>query len=336
MRKNILERYSTSTRYQWQTENKKELLLILLVGVFLISTLCVFRTRMESFFFSRLEKEENIETKILKDYLEASKPLRNWQVNILNLGSVKSAISVQIGQDNNSKDKVLFGKDTDKVFPIASLTKLMTAVIALENYELDQKVIISKTAALKEGEPNFFKQGEVFFVEDLLRSSLIESSNKASQALAEITGEADFVYLMNKKANELGLQNTQFFNPTGLDPDEPQRVFNYSTAEDLVVLSQYILKKPFILETLGTKETNLYHASGGFHHKAINTNELLPTMSEIVAGKTGHTPLAKKCLLAITEAPRGNGYLVNIILGSQDNFGEMKKIIDWTSKAYHW
>jgi D-alanyl-D-alanine carboxypeptidase (penicillin-binding protein 5/6) len=211
----------------------------------------------------------------------------------------------------------------------------MSALVIMENYNLESKVRVSSNAASKNG-TNYFHEVEVFFVKDLLASSLIESSNRAIQTLADVIGEPFFVDLMNKKARSLGMKNTHFVNPTGLDPNDPTVVPNFSTVEDLVLLSKKLIEEPEILKMSRAEELDLYQSSGVFHHKAVNTNELLERMPNIVGGKTGTTILAGRCLLLILENPKNNSFLVNVVLSSADSFQDMEQLVDWVKRAYKW
>ncbi len=198
-------------------------------------------------------------------------------------------------------------------------------------------VEIDKQAAEEEGKTGFFRKGEVFSVRDLLYSSLIESSNDSVVALVDLIGEEGFVDLMNSEAKRIGLKNTYFFNPTGLDPDADQKKTNLSTARDLAVLARYLFEKePFVWETSLISQFDLYTPNGIFHHKIINTNELLKEIPGVLGGKTGWTPQAKGCLLLIVKAPKNNGIIINVVLGSPDRFGEMKKLIQWVKDSYKW
>lgn len=221
-------------------------------------------------------------------------PYRDWQIKDIEVFT-QSAISVE--SDLSGSDKILFKKEEDKKLPIASLTKLMTAMVALENYELTDSV------------------------KDLLYVMLISSSNQAALALSEIKGEENFIRLMNGEAERLGLENTSFSDPTGLSSE------NYSTAEDLIKLTKYLFKNyPIITEISRTKE----------YGELVNTNELLGEIPDIVGGKTGFTTNAKGCLILVLNNHRSGNYLIYVILGSDDRFGEMKKLIDWVSMAYIW
>jgi len=310
---------------------------IALIGVLLVFIFVKSQKEIEDFFFLMITKGESFETKTLEKYYASFKPFRDWEIEDLEI-EAKAAISIET--ENGSK-KILFKKKSKEILPIASLTKLMTALISLENYSLDQKVKISKEAAQKEGISGYLKIGETFYLKDLLYSLLMESSNGAATALSEIMGQEKFVKLMNVKAKELGLEDTYFFNPTGLDPEAPGIPPNYSTAEDLVTLTLYLLKEPLIWEISKTREFELYETTGIFHHKVKNNNEFLepPTRvwwgARVLGGKTGQTFQASECLLIILEGPR-SGFLINIVLGSQNRFEEMKKMIDWIYTAYRW
>ena len=313
-------------------ERQKRILFIGLVGIFLICVFFGFRGKLEDFLFFEIAREKNLPSEDLEKYYATFKPFRNWEVED---PEIKAEAAVSVAIDKADKKRFLFKKNLKKILPIASLTKLMMALICLENYDLLQRVEISKEAAMVRGTLGVLRVGESFFVKDLLYSLLMESNNEAAQALSEIMGQKKFVELMNEKAKEFGLSNTYFSNPTGLDPADPKILPSYSTAEDLVALSQQLLKEPFIWEILKTETFELYTTNNVYHHKIENNNELLEEIPGILGGKTGHTLLANECLLIVLEGPRSN-FLINIILSSQNRFEEMEKIIDWVDKAYKW
>lgn len=297
---------------------------------------------LEDFFFwQEIGKNPEILTAQVSSQLMISslRPTRDWTVEDFETEAksteAKSAVSVLI--NNQDQEKVLFAKEIDKKLPIASLTKLMTAFVVLENYDLSQMIEISKEAVEQDEDFGNFKIGETFLAKDLLYPLLIESSNDAAYALAEVISVDGFVDLMNFEAQKLGLADTYFVNPTGLDPKDQEQPVNYTTVEDLVKLTNYLLKIPLIWEILSAPEYDFYSPDGVFHHKLINTNELLKNNEiEIIGGKTGWTPRAQGCLLLVTKAPKSKGYLVNIILGSKNRFEEMKKLLDWLNNAYRW
>jgi len=278
-----------------------------------------------------LEKEINMAAQVSQfsqsDFEQGIKDVPDLKIE------AESVLSVLV--DTAGAEKVLFEKESNKKMPLASLSKLMATLIVLENYEPDDVVKISQNAAqVPESEKTKLRVGEKFLVKDLVYLMLVESNNISTVALAELIGEGKFVELMNIKAKELQLFNTFFANPTGLD--SPGQM-NYSTAKDLAKFSKYLSENyPSIWEVLSIPEFNLSLVNGDFHHRVVNTNQLLGEISSIVGGKTGETPRAGGCLLEVTEAPKGKGYIINVILDSPHRFEEMKKLINWLKSAYQW
>ncbi len=230
--------------------------------------------------------------------------------------------------------KILFEKNIDKKLPIASVTKLMTALVVLENYDLSQKVVIS-LKAVSQGDKNLqFAAGEQYVIRDLLHFMMVRSSNEAAFALSEISGTDRFVGMMNQRAKEIGLNNTAFDNPTGLGPT------NFSTVSDLVKFADYILKnRPLIFEMTESPDFSLYNASGDLTHKENNINELLKDselQGRIIGGKTGETPYAKQCLILVLRSPNPDIYVVSAVLKSQDRFGDTRKMIKWGDSFFKW
>jgi len=296
--------------------------------------------KLEDFFFW-LEIAKNpplsvaiINPELIEKEIKKFKPIRNWQVEDLKIEAT-SVIAVEV--DDKDAQKVLFKKASDEALPIASISKLMTALVVLENQEPSQIVEISKEAVAIEGESGKLKIGEIFKVQDLLYPLLMESSNDVAQALSEVTGEQAFVDLMNFEAENLGLKNTNFVNPTGLDP-ETAGPLNSSTAEDLVKLTSHLLKtQPLIWEILSVSEFDLYSSDGVFHHKVLNNNKLLKDWPErIVGAKTGYTDKASGCIILVLKNQNSDNFLINVILGSAQRFEEMKKLVNWLDGAYIW
>lgn len=242
----------------------------------------------------------------------------------------KSAISAEVtGKNTGIPLRVVFQKNASQKMPIASLTKLMTGIVAAEFYHLTERIEVSTAAVRKEGEMGNLEVGEILRIEDLLHILLIESSNDAAYALTQPMGVGGFVELMNLKIKDMGLKNTYFFNPTGLEPDEPGREINYSSCQDLIKLAQHLLvEHPELLEILSKKEYPLYFESGVLHHTLKNTNELLGEIPEVIGGKTGWTEKAGGCLVVILEGKKPDSFLINVVLNSPDKFGDMRKLID--------
>ncbi len=249
----------------------------------------------------------------------------------------RAAFSVLVRKDGS--EKVLFAKNEHEAVPIASLTKFMTALVAIQTYPLDERITMSAKAIATEGAQGDFSEGQVFTVRDLLYPLLMESSNDAAAALGEHKGESSFVRLMNGTAEILHMNRTRFFNPTGLDPAEGNDV-NVSSARDLAALVEYIREsKPEVFDILSLQEFDLKDANGSHHHTILNTNELLQDhefQTKVLGGKTGYTEKARGCLIIILQSPNDRGYIVNVILGSDNRFEEMKKLIQFTYEGYVW
>jgi len=263
---------------------------------------------------------------------------RNNEVESLSL-EAKSAISLLI--DKKGRENVLFEKESDTQLPIASLTKLMTALVVLENYDLSKEITVSQKAVSQPEEFGKLQAGEVLTAEYLLYPLLMESSNDAAFSLANdypAMSERRFVGLMNDVVKEIGLQNTVFFNSAGLDPDQSDTEMNLSTAYDLALLAKKTLEKPLIWQILSTPKYQVYGP------ELINTNELLEDSvswhNEIIGGKTGYTDLAGGCMILVLKAPKNHNYLmINVILGANgasSRFEQMKKLVDWVDNAYVW
>ncbi len=289
----------------------------------------ILTAQISDVFNKNLEKNENLKTENQeKNNIESSMP----EIN------AESAISVLLL--NNGEKKILYQKNINERLSIASLTKLFTVDVFIENFDINQLVKISKKAVDQEGILGEYKEGEVFKAKDLIFSSLLESSNDAVYALAEKAGSVDyFVGFMNLKAKRLNLNDTYFINPTGLEENN-NSLFNYSTANDLSKFVIYLIKNnPLILEIISKNNYDIFSANGNFHHKAINTNKFLesPYFFEnfkLIGGKTGLEEKAGECLLLIFE-DENNNYLINIVLNADNRFEESLKLFNKSKEEYN-
>ncbi len=292
-----------------------------IVCLFSLSLLAnaVFNYSGELFFVRELEKEPS--------FFFLANMAENYEKDTDKcLVQAESAISVFVSKNNNSQ--VLYQKNANKRMAIASIAKLMTGVIASEFYPADYEIKISQAAVNQEGTSGFLSVGEVILVKDLLKMMLIESSNDAAFAIAEPMDVEGLIALMNLKAEKLGMNNTYFFNPNGLEPDDKNSdEINYSTAEDLAKLGQYILSNQTLLDITSQEEVPYYSPNGSLHHTLINTNELLGEEERIIGGKTGYTQTAGGCLLTLVKGNRDNTYHINIVLNSVDRFRDMQELI---------
>ncbi|NOQ68076.1 hypothetical protein GQ568_01385 [Patescibacteria group bacterium] len=262
-------------------------------------------------------------------YLESSIQPLPYKINNdhINIDS-KSAIVLDVGTD-----AILYSKNSKEKMPIASLTKIMTALVVLENVDLNGAVTISRNAFDTDGRKDSLAVNEKIKAEDLLKIMLIRSNNTAAVSLAEHTGGnvEEFVKLMNKKAELLGLKNTSFSNPTGFDSEE-----NYSTAYDIAQLFDYALDKPLVWEILRTQRLNLTSLDGKIKHNLKNTNLLLGRLKNITGGKTGLTDEAGQCLALVVGDPIDNHQIISVVLNAEDRFLETEKLARWVFKSYEW
>lgn len=219
---------------------------------------------------------------------------------------VNSRACVVIDRKTNS---VLFGKNENTKKKMASTTKIMTATIIIEKCNLSDTIEISKKAAGTGGSRLGLKTGDKITILDLLYGLMLRSGNDAAVALAEYAGGDinGFAELMNAKALELGLTNTHFETPHGLDSNE-----HYTTAYELALLSNYALNNPTFAKIVGTKNYTI--TINGSPKALSNTNELLGNMEGVYGIKTGFTNGANRCL--VTACKRNNIDIICVVLGA--------------------
>jgi len=200
--------------------------------------------------------------------------------------------------------RILYEKNAYTRRSIASTTKIMTAILALENGNDDEDVLISKRAASIGGSTVDLKEGKTYKLKDLMYAMMLRSGNDAAIAIAEhIGGSVElFAEMMNRKAAEIGAVNTNFVTPHGLD--DPQ---HYSTPYDLTLITQYALKNEKFCKIVSTK----YSVFNG--KNIINTNEMLGLYPWADGVKTGYTGQAGRCL--VTSATRNNWKIISVVLG---------------------
>lgn len=236
--------------------------------------------------------------------------------------------------DPQREEKTLIEKGANIPKPIASITKMMTAIVADELYENDQQILITDKSVGGKGSSGTFIPGETLKLQTLLYPMLIKSENDLAQALANKIGEGIFTLAMNRKANYLGMFDTTFSNSTGLDPEENLSI-NSSTANDLVRLAKDLIFNHLdILEITTILEYQLDQ-----NRNFTNTNKLLSDQDfphSIIGAKTGETPRAQKNLLTITQSEGKSGYVITVVLGSTDHFQDTKDLLTWIHQNYIW
>ncbi len=226
---------------------------------------------------------------------------------------------------------ILHTNNLDEKLPIASLTKLMTAILVKEKSSFDKVVRVKKADLLVIGSNMGLMPGESITVGDLMKGMLVASSNDAAKVLAvAISGtEEAFVSEMNKKAEILKMTSTKFSNPVGLDSED-----NYSTTYDLAKLVNEFLRHPELSEIVKSKEIEVFSVDKAFGHRLKTTNKLLFENSNIIGLKTGYTSLAKGNLIARYKDQ--DIELITIVLGSDDREEDTRRLLDWILAVYNW
>ena len=231
---------------------------------------------------------------------------------------------------DRKSNRVIFGKQENKRVAMASTTKIMTAIIVIENTNLDDEVVVSSKAGGIGGSRLGLKKGDKITVKNLLYGLMLCSGNDAAVALAEKVGGSvkEFANKMNEKAKELKLKNTHFVTPHGLDDPE-----HYTTAYELAVLTNYAMSNETFAKIVGTK--NYTVLINGYSKDIKNTNELLGYLDGVKGVKTGFTNNAGRCL--VTCVKRGDFEIITVVLGADTKkirTEDSIKLIEYTYKNY--
>ncbi|HWJ79984.1 MAG TPA: D-alanyl-D-alanine carboxypeptidase family protein [Niallia sp.] len=240
--------------------------------------------------------------------------------------SANSAILME--QDSG---RVIFEKDAYTQRRIASITKIMTAILAVESGKLDETVKVSDRAIRAEGSSIYLKAGEKIKLEDLVYGLMLRSGNDAAIAIAETVGGSieGFVYLMNQKAEEIGMKNTHFANPHGLDDHED----HYSTAYDMAILTRYAMQNDTYKKIAGTKTYRSESSNDEWDRVWKNKNKLLTSLYEYsTGGKTGYTIRAKRTLVSTAEKD-GVSYIA-VTLNDPNDWDDHIKMFETAFKQY--
>lgn len=267
--------------------------------IFIIFSTIIFGVSSFSICDDYIEDDNsNIEKEIIES---ATTPTEEIKIPDTN-----SRACVVIDRNTNT---VLYGKNENQKRKMASTTKIMTATIIIENYNLNETIEISKKAAGTGGSRLGLKTGDKITIRDLLYGLMMRSGNDSAVALAEYAGGSieGFAEKMNQKASDLGLNNTHFETPHGLDSDE-----HYTTAYELALLSNYALNNKIFAQIVGTKEYTI--TINGYPKQLSNTNELLGNLDGVYGIKTGFTNGANRCL--VTACKRNNMDIICVVLGA--------------------
>ncbi len=286
--------------------------------------------------YKQIFKDKEIIVSPLPNFLTA---FANNQVSTLNLWSpffdffkeatnkipvisAKSALVYDL-----TYERVLFSKNPSRKLPMASLTKIMTAIVAIESGNVDDKYSVFSENLVGENSMGL-SIGETLTLKELLYGLILTSGNDAAETLAGNfpKGRVQFIIAMNNKAKALGLKDTHFTNPTGLEGDGDQ----YTTAYDLLVVTNYALQSSLFKEVAGTFIYNIPYSE---NHKAFyleNETNLISSYPGVFGVKDGYTPEAGLCL--VTYFNYKGHKIIGVILGSDNRRQEMKDLLDYGLK----
>ena len=233
--------------------------------------------------------------------------------------------AILMDTDNNI---ILYEKNIHNVRSVASISKIMTAVLAIESNKLDDKIIVDDVISSAYGSAIYIKKGEELTLRDLVYGLMLRSGNDAALVIAKyVGGNVDhFVEMMNNKASEIGMKNTTFNNPHGLDADKG----NYSTAYDMAILTSYAMKLEEYKKITGTKSYTLKTNKNTYVWK--NKNKLLKLYKYTTGGKTGFTDIARRTL--VTTASKDGINLVAVTLNDGNDFLDHKSLFEYGFNNY--
>lgn len=239
--------------------------------------------------------------------------------------SAKAALFI-----DSKSGQTLYSLNIHERLQVASLVKVMTVLIALEHKKMDDQFVVSKKAADMEPDKMLLIAGEKLTLRELLDGIFLVSANDGAEVLAEGTvgSEQEFIKLMNEKAKQLGMKDSYFVNPTGLDEDSNN---SYSSAFDLAILTRYLIRSfPEVVEISQTEHIYLPVTETHQDYDMYSGINLLTTYPGVVGFKTGFTPEAG--LTLITLARKDGHEIIGVILGSGDRRDEAKELLDYSFK----
>ncbi len=233
--------------------------------------------------------------------------------------SAKGAVLI-----NGESGEIIWSENESAELPMASTTKIMTALLLCENTELEQRITATKEMVTVEGSSMGLLTGDSVSYRDLLYGMMLASGNDAANTVAiSIAGSSEkFAELMNKKAAEIGMKNTHFVTPSGLDSQG-----HYSTAYDMALLARYALGNKDFAAACGSKYAKLYYGNPPYYRMLKNHNKLLFSYDGAIGVKTGYTKKSGRCL--VSAAKRDNKYLIAVTLSAPNDWSDHREMLDY-------
>jgi D-alanyl-D-alanine carboxypeptidase len=277
-------------------------------------------------------RTEILKNKVIRQQIENEIRSRLEKISLdpSPLEAVTSKAFFTMALTDSGIKKILLQKNQNNPLPIASITKLMVAVVAMENINLDTVVTATADYVGKEQSAYVLELGKKYTAKELLANTLIASDNDSARLLSSALGENNFIAKMNRKAKEIGMKQTRYVNVTGLDPTDASAGFNASSVNDLANLLIYIKDKHPEILAITSKNRYSFCDTNKDCKDIVNTDKLLDSKNlqfRIIGGKTGSTDLAGKNLALVMRIDAGIS-LINIVLGSQDNFADSISLIN--------
>ena len=225
-------------------------------------------------------------------------------------------------------NRIIYAKNIHTPQSVASISKIMTAIVAIESGKLDDEIIINNSISKAYGSAIYIKEGEKIYLRDLVYGLMLRSGNDAAIAIADYVGGSvnNFVKTMNEKAEKIGMKNTTFNNPSGLDEEDG----NYSTAYDMAILTSYAMKNKEYRKIVSTQKYKVSTNKNNYLWK--NKNKLLKIYKYATGGKTGYTKKAKRTL--VTTASNKSINLVAVTLNDGNDFKDHMKLFDYAFNTY--
>lgn len=254
-------------------------------------------------------------------------PMRNWDTDLIEIDAT-SALAIEF-----PSGKILYSKNIHQSRPIASISKLVTALAAIENMEISQQITITKNAVETPENSAHLQEGQVFTVQELLYALLLESSNDAAVALAQhydmhrAQNQKSFIASMNEINARLNLQTSYFAEPTGLSPQ------NISSAFDIAQILYASSINPVINEIISTPRY-LIRRGQLITHEWVNSNNLL-LREDVIGGKTGFTDEAGGSIAILADLAK-SARIAIVVLNAQNRELQGARLLDWLKNAYIW
>ncbi len=225
--------------------------------------------------------------------------------------------------------RILSEKNKDLKLPMASTTKILTALTVIENFDVNQTVTVNKSMTNIEGSSIYLKEGEHLTVKELLFGLMLRSGNDSAECLAQsLTSRDNFIKLMNETAKKYGANNSNFTNPHGLHDNN-----HYTTAYDLALITAGAMKNPIFKEIVSTKKVNISNETENYDRVLINKNKMLSFYEGANGVKTGYTKKAGRCL--VSSAKRNGMTVITVVLNSPQMWERSTELLDFSFNNYN-